>query len=86
MPKGVPDVNGDINRLLLETLDEVLDDLLGKTVREAFYDHMERHYYFARDDIPKHLGDFLLVLERTFGKSGKTIERTVAKRLASKLQ
>jgi hypothetical protein len=75
----------DIERLLLESLDDVLDDLLGKQVRKAFYDHMERDYYIGREDIPERLGDFLLILERTFGKGGKTIERTVARRLCTKL-
>ena len=75
----------DNDRLLLQSLDEVIDDLLGKRVRVVFYDYMERNYYFGRDDVPQHLGDFLLVLERTFGKSGKTIERAIAKRLCSKL-
>lgn len=83
--KGVTNDGKDIGRLFLETLDEVLDDLLGKRVRESFYDHLERNYYFGREDIPKRLGDLLLIFERTFGTSGKTIERVVAKRLASKL-
>jgi hypothetical protein len=83
--KGVAVDKKDNNRLLLQSLDEVMDDLLGKHVRQAFYDYVERNYYFGRDDIPQHLGDFLLVLERTFGKSGKTIERAIAKRLCSKL-
>ena len=83
--KGVTADKKDTDRLLLESLDEVLDDLLGKRVREAFYDNMERNYYIGREDVPKRLGDFLLILERTFGKSGKTIERTLAKRLCAKL-
>jgi hypothetical protein len=83
--KGVAVDEKDNNRLLLQSLDEVMDDLLGKHVRQAFYDYVERNYYFGRDDIPQHLGDFLLILERTFGKSGKTIERAIAKRLCSKL-
>jgi hypothetical protein len=82
---GVAIDKKDNDRLLLQSLDEVMDDLLGKHVRVVFYDYMERNYYFGRDDIPQHLGDFLLVLERTFGKSGKTIERAIAKRLCSKL-
>jgi len=82
---GVTKDKKDNDRLLLQSLDEVIDDLLGKHVRVAFYDYMERNYYFGRDDVPQHLGDFLLVLERTFGKSGKTIERAIAKRLSSKL-
>jgi len=83
--KGVTLDKKDNDRLLLQSLDEVIDDLLGKHVRVVFYDYMERNYYFGRDDIPQHLGDFLLVLERTFGKSGKTIERAIAKRLCTKL-
>lgn len=83
--KGVTADKKDNDRLLLESLDEVLEDLLGKHVRETFYDHLERNYYIGRGDIPNRLGDFLLILERTFGKSGKTIERTVAKRLCTKL-
>jgi len=82
---GVTVDKKDIDRLLIETLDEVLDDLLGKEVRKAFYDHMARDYYIGREDIPKRLGDFLLILERTFGKGGKTIERTIARRLCTKL-
>ena len=83
--KGVTVDKKDIDRLLMESLDEVLDDLLGKRVRDAFYDHLERTYYIGREDVPKRLGDFILILERTFGKSGKTIERTVARRLCEKL-
>lgn len=83
--KGVSVDKKDSDRLLLQALDDVLDDLLGKNVRVAFYDFMERNYYFGREDIPSRLRDFLMVLERTFGKSGRTIERTVAKRLCSNL-
>jgi hypothetical protein len=83
--KGVTVDKQDTDRLLLESLDEVLDDLLGRKVRFAFYDHLERLYYIGREDVPNRLGDLLLILERTFGKSGKTIERTVARRLCEKL-
>jgi len=83
--KGVTTDKKDVDRLLLDALDEVLDDLLGRHVRETFYDHMERKYYIGRDDVPRRLGDFLLILERTFGKSGRTIERTLARRLCTKL-
>lgn len=84
--KGVTTDKKDIDRLLLESLDEVLDDLLGKHVRGPFYDYMERNYYIGREEIPKRLGDFLLILERTFGKSGKTIERTLARRFCARLE
>lgn len=62
-----------------------MDELLSKRVRVSFYDALERNYYFGRQDIPKRLGDFLLILERTCGTSSKVIERAIAKRLAAKL-
>ena len=83
--KGVTVDKKDVDRLLLESLDEVLDDLLGKHVRDTFYDHIERNYYVGKEDVPRRLGDFILILERTFGKSGKTIERALARRLCAKL-
>jgi hypothetical protein len=84
--KGVTVDKKDIDRLLLESLNEVLDELLGKGVRPSFYDHLERNYYMGREDIPRRLGDFLIILERTFGKSGSTIERAIVKRLCTKLE
>ena len=83
--KGVTIDKKDIDRVFLESLDDVLDDLLGKNVREAFYDHLERNYYMGKEDVPKRLGDFLLILERTFGKSGKNIERAISRKLCDKL-
>ena len=82
---GVTVDKKDNDRLFLETVDEVLDDLLGRKVRTAIYDYLERNYYIAREDVPKRLGDFLMILERNFGPSAKTIERTIAKRLIPKL-
>ena len=83
---GVSSDKKDINRLLIESLDEVMVDLLGSKVRDSFYDHMERTYYIGRANIPERLGDFIMILERTFGKGGKTIERSVAERLCAKLR
>lgn len=85
--EGVTADKKDINRLLLESLDDLLQDLMGKHARGTFYDYMERNYYIGREDVPRCLGDFLLILERTFGtQSGKIIERILAKRLCTKLR
>jgi hypothetical protein len=83
--KGVTVDKGDIDRLILESLDDVLDDILGKPMRQAFYDLLERNYYISRDCIPSQLGDFLLILERNFGKNGKAIRRDIAQKLTQKL-
>jgi hypothetical protein len=83
--KGVTADRENINRLILESLDDVLDGILGKPKRQAFYDLLERNYYISRDDIPSQLGDFLLILERIFGKNGKAIRRDIAQRLTRNL-
>lgn len=84
--KSICSEGKNTDNLFLESIDEVLADLLGRRVRDAFYDHIERNYYLARDGIPGHLDDFLMILERTFGNSGKTVERSIAKRLCAKLE
>jgi len=83
--KGVTVDKKDIDRLILESVDDVLDEMLGRPMRQAFYDLLERNYYISRDAIPRQLGDFLLILERNFGKNGKTIRRDIAQRLTRTL-
>ena len=79
--RGVTVDKTDIDRLILESVDTVLDEVLGKRMRLAFYDMLERNYYISRDDIPGQFGDFLLILERNFGKNGKVIRHDIAQRL-----
>jgi hypothetical protein len=71
--------------LLLQCIDEVLADLLGRQTREAIYDSLERNHYLARNDIPKDMEKFLGLLEETFGKGSKTIGKSITRRLYEKL-
>ncbi len=75
----------NLDALLLECIDEVLADLLGRRAREAVYDHLERNLFLSRNEIPQRLDDFLSVLDETFGKGGKTIGKYIAKKLYAKL-
>jgi methylphosphotriester-DNA--protein-cysteine methyltransferase len=74
-----------LNDLLAESIDEVLDHLLGRKAREAIYDHLARNYSLAREEIPKNIEKFFKVTEETFGKGSRTIARCIAKRLFEKL-
>lgn len=85
MSRGVTVDKQDIDRLILECVDEALDSALGKFERREFYDLLERNYYLSRDDIPSRLGDFLLILERNAGANGKAVRQEVAQRLGRKL-
>lgn len=76
----------DFGRLLVESVDESLDCVLGEIVRKAVYDALEKHHSIARNQIPKRLDDFTLGLENSFGVvPSKTIGKVVIKRLYSKL-
>ena len=71
--------------MLLECVDESLADLLSPKVRDATYIVMERTYSIQRNEIPGKANQFGSCLEQVFGVAGKTIGRTIAKRLYSKL-
>ena len=73
------------DKILLECVDESLADLLSPKVRDAAYSVMERTYSIPRNDIPRKPNQFGTCLEQVFGVAGKTIGRTIARRLYSKL-
>jgi hypothetical protein len=75
-----------LDDLLLECIDEVLVDLLGRRSREAIYDCLERDQSLARTDIPEHMTLFIQLLEETFGKGSRTIWKAVVKRMYEKLE
>jgi hypothetical protein len=66
--------------LLLESIDEVLLQLLGEHVRRTIYTCLERQG-LHRHRIPECLPRFDTFLEKNFGKSGRVIERQIARRL-----
>ena len=72
--------------LLLESIDETITALLGKGVLDSLYLHLERFCAITKDELPNRLEVFLSILEKTFGSSGKTIGKAIAKRFYSKLQ
>jgi hypothetical protein len=74
-----------LDDLVLESVDEVLADLLGRKCKEAIYDHLERNYSIDRENIPKNLQKFFELLEETFGRGSKTIGKAVIRKLFEKL-
>src|SRR3990170_395002 len=75
-----------LDDLLLQCIDEVLADLLGRKPTEAVYDHLERNHSLARNQIPRHLSIFQGLLEEAFGKGSRTITRSIIKRMYDKLE
>jgi hypothetical protein len=72
--------------LFIECVEQTLTDLLGAKVREALLDYLARHDRLARGDMPGHPRELSMLLDRTFGKGGITIERCIIRRLYAILE
>lgn len=75
----------EFDNILLECVDTSLSDLLSPKVRDAAYLVLERTYSISRKEIPQRANQFGSCLEQVFGVAGKTIGRTIVRRLYSKL-
>jgi hypothetical protein len=74
-----------LDDLLRASIDEILNDLLGREGRELVCGYLERNCSIGREDIPMHLPKFYELLEETFGKASKAIGRAIARNLYEKL-
>lgn len=74
-----------LNDLLLESIDEVLDNLLRRKARDAIYDYLARNYSVAREEVPGNMDKFFMLTEEAFGKGSRTIAKCIVKRLFEKL-
>lgn len=70
----------ELDAVLLESIDEVLIQLLSDHVKQTIYQCLERQG-LQRHQIPEYLPRFDAFLEENFGKSSRVIERQIAKRL-----
>jgi hypothetical protein len=82
-----PKIGADeFGHLFIECVEQTLTDLLGAKVREALLDYLARHDRLARGDIPGHPRELSMLLDKTFGKGGITIERHIIRRLYAILE
>jgi hypothetical protein len=70
--------------LLLDSIEEVLGNLLGKRAKQAMYACLDRQG-LAQHQIPEHLPRFDAFLEEKFGRASKIIELQIAERLYTQL-
>ena len=75
----------EVSRVLLEAVDEGLL-VPGEIVRAAIYERLERSYQVKRGEIPEKLETFHLALEDLLDKSGKVMEKLIAKSLYRRLE
>jgi hypothetical protein len=76
-------LKADMDRLLVESVREAIEDVLGKDSAELAFRFIERDVTF--DQLPRHLPTFYMALKKNFGKDSATIETAIAKKLYLKL-
>ncbi|TSA42709.1 hypothetical protein D4R54_02210 [archaeon] len=76
----------EIDRMLVEALNESFAAILGEIPKKTVYDILEKKHAIAVNRIPERLNEFTTALETLFGvMASKVIVRIVVKRLYSKL-
>jgi predicted lipid-binding transport protein (Tim44 family) len=75
-----------LDALVAETMDAVLNELIGKKPTEAIYDYLERDSSVAREEILQNTDKLFEVIEGLFGKKGsKVVSTCIAKRVFQNL-
>jgi len=73
------------DKMLIESVDQALGDLLGDRTRNQIYDFISTHYNYGREEIPDRIEDFYSFLENTFASGSRTVGRTIIRRLFVRL-
>lgn len=76
----------EIDRMLVEALDESFATILGEIPKKTIYDILEKKHAIVVNRIPERLNEFTTALETLFGfAASKVIVGIIVKRLYSKL-
>jgi len=73
-------------RIIADTIDEALEGILGKTIKEIVYAYMRHEYNLDRDSCYKDVEKFIKALRDVIGMNASLlIENIVVKRLCESL-
>ena len=70
--------------LLLEAIDEALS-VLGDSIMQTVYFHVEKSFHIKKHEIPHRLGAFTKAIESIFGVGANFIEILIMKKLHKKV-
>ena len=73
------------NTALVESVEETIAAVLGRTVSEAFTYQLHAYLGISREDIPSHLKELSLALDGSFGVGGAVLRRSIIRRLCRDL-
>ena len=72
------------NELLLQSVDETIAGILGKTVSNAFTNHMHNHFGLEIQEIPDRPEVLFNALHDSFGIGGDRVGRYIVRKLYQK--
>jgi len=75
----------EFERILMETIDESMVQVFGKTSTGVIYDFIKENHDLRKEDIPENLEIFSSCLEKMFGFGATLLEKLVLKKLYTKL-
>jgi hypothetical protein len=76
----------EFNHALVEAMDEVIGEMLGRKVLKSLYTALETHYDVTKDEIPYRIETAYKILKDVFGVQGSTtISNSIVRRLYQKL-
>jgi len=76
----------EFSNVFLESLDETLNQILGKTPANMVYYYLQRYFSLRKKKIPAKLRDFAEALEKFFGTEALLIEKILVKNLYAKFE
>lgn len=68
----------------MATVEETIAAVLGKSVSEAFTNHLQAFIGISIDEMPSHLGALFESLNGSFGIGGNTLGRSIVRNLYRK--
>jgi hypothetical protein len=87
MPTRSLDVaTSELDRLLVESLDESFAAILGEIPKKTLFDLLEKNRAITKNRIPEKLNEFTTAMDTVFGTTtSKVLESIIVKGLYSKL-
>ena len=80
-----PSVDSRFDEYLVKAIDETLV-LLGKSVANAFYSHLENAFEIKKNEIPSKIKEFSTIIHNIFGLGASRLEVRFIQNLQAKLQ
>ncbi len=77
--------NRSFDSLILVAVEAGMSDVLGESVKEVIFYHLDKKYSLRRNNIPNKLEAFTDALKNLFGPGAEAIENLVVKQLYKEL-